>query len=179
MGIAHLFNTETSDTSGKRIYFDYIKLILAGAAPATPVSMEFAFALDTVTREPSAANRTLLTPKNVNSAVAVASIAQTSQYLAANAFTVTAPTGNVRYLRAHIPTGLGITGEEYIVKFGGEDLGATPGATATRSAMTARLSWYCAPLIIGPGQSRVIHQWWLTETTTIPTFELEMGWWEL
>lgn len=179
VGIAHIFNTETSDTTGKRIFFDYIKLILAGTAPATTVSMEFALALDTATREPSAANRTLITAKNVNSASAVASIAQASQYLNANAFTVTAPTGNVRYLRGHIPTGLGITGDEYILKCGGEDLGATPGATATRAAMTARLTAYCAPLIIGPGQSLVIHQWWLTETTTIPTFELEMGWWEL
>lgn len=177
-GIAHIFNTETTETTGKRIYFDYLKLILQGTAPTGTVSMEFALAIDTLTREPSAANRTLLTPKNVNSAVGTASVAQVSQYLAANAFTLQAASGNVRYVRGHIPTGLGITGDEYILKCGGEDMQAVPGLTAARSAAPGRYTGYCAPVVIGPAQSLSIHFWWLTEATTNPTFELEMGWWE-
>lgn len=177
-GIAHIFNTETTETTGKRIYFDYLKLILGGTAPTATVSMEFALALDTLTREPASANRTLLTPKNVNSAVGTASIAQASQYLNAQAFTLQAASANVRYIRGHIPTGLGIVGDEYILKCGGEDLGAIPGLTATRATAPGRYTGYCAPVVLGPGQSLSIHFWWLTEATTNPTFELEMGWWE-
>jgi hypothetical protein len=176
LGLVHIFNT--SIAGGKRIYVDYLKLILAGTAPATTVSMEFAMAIDTVTREPAAAGRALWAVKNANGDSATPSVAQASQFLAAGAFTVPAPSANVRYTRAHIPTGLGITGDEYLLKFGGEDKSATQGMTATRAAATARLVGYAPPLIIGPQQSLVIHQWWLTETTNNSNFELEMGWWE-
>jgi hypothetical protein len=175
-GIAHIFNKSTS--GGKRIYLDYVKLILAGTAPTATVSMEFVAAIDNQNREPAAANRSLLTPVNANGDSALASISQASAYLNANAFTVAAPTAAVRMVRGHVPTGLGITGDEYILKFGGEDLGAMSGLTATRSAATARLIGYAAPLIIGPQQGCVIHMWWLTAATTAATFELEMAWWE-
>jgi hypothetical protein len=91
---------------------------------------------------------------------------------------VAAPTSNVRYVRGHIPTGLGITGDEYLLKFGGEDAGAISGLIATRAAATGRMTGYCSPIIIGPQQSLVIHMWWLTSATTVPTFEIEAGWWE-
>ena len=34
------------------------------------------------------------------------------------------------------------------------------------------------PIVIGNGQWCVIHMWWLTQTTNVPAFEYEFGWWE-
>jgi hypothetical protein len=176
VGIAHIYNKDA--IGGKSIYLDYIKLILAGTAPTATQSLEIAIALDNISREPASANRTLLTGVNMSGASIRSSIAQVSQYLAANAFTVTAPSANVRYVRSHIPTGLGITGDEYIIKFGGEDLAAIPGLTAVRASGPGRFVGYAPPVIIDPGFSAVIHRWWLTEATTAPSFELEIGGWE-
>lgn len=177
VGIAHIFNKESvNDPLAKAIYLDYVKLILASTAPTATVSLEFVIALDNISREPATANRTLLA--GVNMRGSRGSIAQVSQYLAAQPFTVAAPSTNVRYVRAHIPTGLGITGDEYIVKFGGEDLAPSAGLTATRATAPGRFIGYAPPVVIEPGWSAVIHRWWLTEATTAPTFELEIGGWE-
>lgn len=177
VGIFHAYNMEPSD-KGKSAYFDFLKLVLAGTAPTGTVSMEFAIALDNVNREPVAANRTPIVAVNPNPLSSQKSVLQVSQYLAAQPFTVAAPTANVKYIRGHVPTGLGITGDEYILKSGGEDLSATPGLTAARLAVPGRFVGYCAPVIIPPGWSMVVHRWWLTEATTIPSFELEACWWE-
>jgi hypothetical protein len=174
VGLCHIFNKAAA--GGKRIYLDYLKLILAGVSTGE-VSLEFAVVVDNQNREPAAANRTLITPINVNGDSSTASIAQPSQYLAAQPFTVAAPTAAARVFRGHIPTSLGIVGDEYVLKFGGEDMQALAGGTAARLAATARMAGVVAPVIVGPQQSAVIHMWWLTEGG-VSTWELEMGWWE-
>jgi hypothetical protein len=174
VGLFHLFNT--APAGGKRVYVDFLKMILA-AVGTGEVSLEFALAIDTATREPAVANRTLLTPVNVNMESSTTSVARVSQYLAGQPFTVTAPTANVRYYRGHVATSLGIVGDEYLVKCGGEDLGAMAGATAARLAATARMTAYLPPIIVGPQQSLTIHMWWLTESGA-STWELEFGHWE-
>lgn len=172
-GIVHGYNTDSS----KRVYLDYLRLILGGTAPTATTVKHFAIAIDNGSRTP--ATKTDLTPRNVCGPSGEASVLTLCQYAAGGAFTVTAPTGNVRYVRCSMPTSLGIVGDEYIIKFGApEDVPITPGLTAVRATAAARIVAYCAPVIVGPGQSFVIHRWWQTEATNAPTYELELGWYE-
>lgn len=173
-----LMNNKDS-AGGKRIYLDYMRLILGGTAPATTLSLHFAFFLDYISRDPTTATqRTLVTPVNTNGDSGVQSVCQFASF---NSSTMTNPAAgaNVRQVgRCVLPTSLGIAGDEYLIKFGGEEIGSYPGMTAIRSAATARVVSQAPPVIIGPGQWFTAHRWWLTETTNIANFEMEVGWWE-
>jgi len=178
-GFFVIFNGEIDPGTGRTIYLDYLRLIMT-VAPTATVGLHFAVRLDVGNRVPTtAANRTLLAPTNVNMASGRTSIAQAYSYANAGAMTIPASTANARTVaRICLPTSLGIANDEYIVKFGGEDISGVPGLTAVRAAAPARIMAQCAPCAIGPGQSLVIHRWWLTEATNAPTFEFELGWWE-
>jgi hypothetical protein len=174
-------NTDSpANLQAKRIYLRFIRLSLGGTAPTGTVSMEWAFKLDKIERFPTtAANMTVLTAVNVNMDSAVASVAKVASYANAGAMTIPAASTAARVAgRAKIPTGLGIVGDEYVVTFGQLDWPGVGGLTAARAAVPARLISNAAPIIIGPGQTLVVHQWWVTAATTVETHEFELGWWE-
>lgn len=195
-GIAMTISTSFSDTvamfaiqntddeannNNRRIYLDYLRLILSGTAPTAVVSRHFAGKRSRwVDREPTtAANKTLVTPVNIAGSSGRTSIARVLSYSAAAAMTVPAssPADPVTF-RACLPTGLGVAGDEYILKFGSEDFNAKVGLTAVRATDVARITAHAPPIIIEPGEWFVLHEWCLTEATNGPTFEYELGWWE-
>lgn len=174
-------NTEqAASAQAKRIYLDYLKLLLLATAPTGTVSMEFALKRSTISREPTtAANRTLLVPANLAGASSRATIARVMSYANAGAMTVPASLLSDPVLsRARIVTSLGIAGDEYLVKFGGDDMSVVQGLTAARAAAVARIATSTPPIIVEPGEWLVIHMWWLTSATTAATFEFELAWWE-
>lgn len=169
------------DTSGnpaaKRIYLDYLKLI-NGAAIAGGVSLQFAVVIDYINR--AVTNSTTLNPLNTNGDVANASVANVLTYNSVATMVLGAAGGTARTVgRCSIPTSLGSVGDEYLVKFGGEEAGSSAGLTAAKHATNGpgRYVGQMAPIIIGPGQVCSIHRWWLTEGGAA-TYELELGWWE-
>lgn len=177
-----LKNTDDkANPAAKRIYLDYLRLILLGTAPTAVVGRHIAIKRSPLTdREPvTAANKTLMTPVNMAGAAGRASICRALSYSAAAAMTVPASVASDPVLcRASLPTGLGISGDEYVVKFGGEDMSHKVGLTAARAADPARIITHAPPIIIEPGEWIVIHEWCLTEATNGPTFEHELAWWE-
>ena len=169
-----------NDPASKRIYLDYLRLRLTTAPGATAVSMNFAMKLDYIRRDAStAANRTVLTPVNVNGDSTRGSACQPYSFSAAAAMTIPAASGAARIVsRCTIPSSLAVVGDEYFIQFGATDHTSVAGLTAARATAVARLGTTAAPIIIGPQQWLVIHMWWLTITTTTPIFEFEAGWWE-
>lgn len=164
----------------KRIYLDYLRLILLGTAPTAVVSRHFAFKRSPADREPTtAANKTIMTAVNMANAAGRGSIARPLSYSAAAAMTVPASAPSDPVVgRCALPTGLGVSGDEYVVKFGGEDMSHKVGLTAVRATDPARIITHAPPIIIEPGEWLVIHEWCLTEATNGPTFEHELAWWE-
>lgn len=174
-------NTEDpGNPQAKRIYMDYLKLILLATAPTATVSQHFALKRSKISREPTtAANRTLLSPVQMASASGRASIARPMSYANAGAMTVPASAAEDPVVgRVCLPTSLGIAGDEYLLKFGSDDLGAVAGLTAVRATAPARIVGLLPPVVIEAGESLVIHRWWLTEATNAPNFEFELAWYE-
>lgn len=195
-GIAMTISTAFSDTvamfaiknldaannpGAKRIHLDYIKLMLFGTPPTAQVSRQFAFKRSRVTdREPTtAANKTVLTPVNQASGAGRSTIARVLSYSAAAAMTVPASVASDEVVgRASLPTGIGIAGDEYIVKFGGESMPAWQGLTAAKATVPGQYVTIAPPIIVEPEEWLVVHEWCLTEATNGPTFEFEVAWWE-
>jgi hypothetical protein len=179
-GFLVVHNTEDpSNPSAKRIYFDRLKMLLLATAPTATVSLEFVVKRSKISREPAAAGRTLLTPVQIAGGSGRGSVARVMSY--ANAAAMTVPASELRdptVSRIRIPTGLGIAGDEYVIEFGGDDLGPTAGLTATRATAPARMIAQSNPVILEPGEWAVLHRWWLTEATTAPTFEFDFSWYE-
>ena len=163
-----------------RVYLDYIKLILLGTPPTATVAQHFAGKKSTKSREASAAaNRSVGTPVGVAS-TGGAAVARIQFWTAAAAMTVPASdTGDPVVFQGTIPTGIGIAGDEYVLRFGAiEDGGQIPGLTATRATAPARMVGWFPPVILEPKEWLVIHRWWATEATNAPTFAAEVGHWE-
>lgn len=170
-----------SNAASKRIYLDYIRLMLFGTPPTAQVSRQFAFKRSKATdREPTtAANKTVLSPVNMASGAGRSSIARVLSYSAAAAMTVPASVANDEVVgRCSIPTGIGIAGDEYIIKFGTDVGESVQGLTAAKAVVPGRYITHAAPIIIEPDEWLVAHEWCLTEATNGPTFEFEIGWWE-
>lgn len=173
-------NDSPSNPKAKRVYLDFIRLWLAGTAPATTTVMGWAFKIDNVDRFPTtAANMTLLTPANVNMDDNTGSVVKLASYANAGAMTIPASSTSARVAaRARICTSLGITGDEYMVQFGKWNVQPIQGLAADRATSVAQLVAHAAPVVIGPQQTLVAHMWWLTATTNVESFEFELGWWE-
>lgn len=174
-------NTQSASTaSAKRIYLDYIKLIVAGTAPTATVSMHFAFKRGTTDRTPSSSSAyTTLTPINACSEYGNTSICTPLSFANAAAMTLIASGSSEKFTgRATIPTGLGVTGDEYMVKFGGEPVASGRGGAAVRATDPGQIFTYAPPQIIEPAEFLAVHMWWLTAASTAASFEFEVGWWE-
>jgi hypothetical protein len=191
-GVAHALVTAFTNTAAlfyiknlfspgptaKRIYLDYLRLILT-AAPTAGVSLDFLVQLDTTARVPTA-NNVQVVPVNVNSDDVNALGKNLIDLEAFNAGSLTVPApGNsaINVCRARIPTGINVVGDEYVVQFGGPsqmDSGSPP-LTAIRAAQPARMVTHAPPVIIGPGQAAIIYRWSPTEATAAPSYEYELG----
>lgn len=163
------------------LHLDYIRLLLGNATTTGGATMEFVVSLDRIKREPTtASNRTVLTPVNVNGDSSRASDCQVYGYANAGAMTIPASSGAARKVaRCSIVTADSIRGDSYVLSFGGTKHAAMQGLTGVTGKAKPSLSVGNAPPVsIGPGQSLVIHMWWITAAITAPTFEYEIGWWE-
>lgn len=164
-------------TGGASIYLDYLSLLLT-LPPTATTQMRFEVYSETGIVALSAGNLAR-TPVNVNSSFANTTGAVVNSFSAASG-TVPAAVGTRRLVSvAAIETNLGITGDNYILQFGGDPVGGVSGLTAVRAAAQARIVGSCAPVVIPPGNSAIINMWWLTQATNGPTFEFELTYAEL
>lgn len=171
-------NTESvNNPKARRIYLNHMRLILGGTAPTATTVMHFLGMRSLISREPTtAANKTEILGVPIGSGNGRKSIARFLSFNAAGAMTVPAPdNADPQVCRFNLPTSLGILGDEYLVKFGSNEVAPQPGLTAVRATAAARIVAVAAPVIIEPGEWFVLHRWWLTEATNPPTFEFEFG----
>lgn len=163
--------------SGINLYLDYIKFILSGTAPATTTAMHLAGFTDVAASCVPSAGSVLYTPVNVNPDSSAVSNAAVYVPTGGVVLTIPAASGARKLIsRAVIPTSLGITGDTYILQFGAAaDIGSQGGGTAIRATAAATLGAETVPVILPPGKGFILDMWWLTETTTAPTFEWEVA----
>lgn len=173
-----VIKNNASPASGKRLYMDYIKLIVTAATTAVQ-SVDFVAKVDYIVRSPStAANGTTLTPVNVNGDEGGASEATVIAFANAGAMTIPAASASARVAgRAHAATGLHFAGDEIVVQFGATERSSTAGLTAVRASGPSRTVCDMPPIVLGPQQTLVIHRWSLTEAAAI-AYEYDLGWWE-
>jgi hypothetical protein len=164
--------------SGVNVYPDYIKAMLSGTAPAGTTVMNFGLVLDAVAGVTPSAGNTVLSVVNSNQGSALVSRAIVNVSSGGAAMTIPAATAAAKNVgRCQIATSLGITGDEYVLQFGGNfgDVGAQGGGTAVRATAPARLSTQTVPICIPPQFGLVVNMWWLGSITNKPFFEYEVG----
>lgn len=162
-------NDVATNPSYKRIYLDYIRLIVT-AVGASSTNLDFAIKLDNNANKYTSGG-SVLTATNVNMDVSTGSIALC--YFGALAAVTS--TGSARIVhRSHPRTTIPVIGDEYILKFGSVEF-ATSFLTSSAGAYQQTING--GPLIIGPNQTATLYEW-SAASGGAPSFEVEIGWWE-
>jgi hypothetical protein len=174
-GLFAIFNS--APVGGVNIYLDYLRLIYT-AVPATAIGQDFVFAIDSTSRAPTAGNVSI-TPINMNYNANTKAFAQVQAF---NGAALTLPASSVttrNAARVRVATGQLIAGDEIVIAFGREGIaGGQGGNTAVRATDTARKVTNAPPIMVAPQTWLTIHRWWTTETTTAPSMEYELGYYE-
>lgn len=149
----------------KRIYLQFIRFNVTAVSVAA-VRVQYTLALDDGIRRSSAG--TQLTVNNVNG--------DSDAAFDGNAFVgavvAAAATPARRILGHHVIRGtIDVVEDLYTLSFGAPD-GTGPGSS--RVATVQEVSRVCVPVIIGPGQTFLLHQWSASQTTG-PTMEVQVG----
>lgn len=164
VGFVAISNSDAA--GGKRIYLDYLTMICS-SPPTTAGSMQFVVAVDSTIRYTSGG--TPVTPSNANMDDATASIAT----LHVGNLVLAAESVNVRRLsRGVLKAAIPAVNDSYTLQFGAVD--SSMGALSGTGVATVD---QCGPVIIGPGQSALIHLWY-PSSTVAATHEIDFGWWE-
>lgn len=168
--------SNNNPVGGPVIYLDMLTLNMSGTAPTATTVAKLAVFNETGIVAPSAGN-VAITPRNV--LIGGAPSNAVINGFSSAAMTIPAAVGT-RTLVANIsiPTSLGITGDSYIVQFGG-DAASNAGLTAVRATAAARIVVHAPPVSIAPQTTSILDFWWLTQATNGPTFEFELGYSEL
>lgn len=170
----YMFNKDApANASAKRIYLDYIKIIVT-TVPASTTSANFAIKLDSAARALTTDNTVSLIPANVNMDLGTASLALVKAQNSATASVIAAGSASSRLVSRGVLGGLPIVGDELVIAFGSVDPAGAYGATnvASRKVTSA------PPVVIGPGQSLAFSLWFIGNAATGLSYELEVGWWE-
>ena len=171
-GLLYIFNNDSAGTSAKRLYLDYIKIIVT-VAPASGTSWMYSLEADNTNRYSSGG--IAVTPVNPNMDSGVATIAKVYAPTGGTVITLTTATAAKRIvgvgrLRSVIP----IAQDVLVLVFGRDSLpGGNSGATGA-----ARYAESCPPVVLGPQQGLALNAWSPSNSITGPSFELDMGWWE-
>lgn len=184
-GVAFVVNASVSETAGnflyiknndsqgnvraKRIYLDYIRLILA-VAPAAGISVHYFMKVDNKDRYSSGG--TQVTPNNANIDTGVGTVSQ----VFAGAVVTLAPSPSARLVsRGVMRSVIPVVNDEWIFKCGAAGDGSSSSLAGT---LAQRMVIPCAPVVIGPQDNLCLQIWFPSNATTPAQFEYELGWWE-
>jgi hypothetical protein len=128
--------------------------------------VQFTVALDAGNRYSSGGSA--LTTQNNN----MDSVAATQASVYAGAVVATAASATRRVTDHIVFRGtIDVVEDVYEIVFGASD---GPGMGGSRAATVADFSRFTAPVVVGPGQSLLIHQWAASQSTG-PTFQVTLG----
>ena|SRR5207247_5034150 len=172
----YLFNSENpASANAKSIYLDYIKMITTAAATAA-ASIHYALILDTVARALTTDNTlpmTLANP-NGNTQTIVAPVVKWQNSATASVIAASSP--SKRLVARGTLGGLNVAGDELTIVFGSTDVGANAGLTAVQATAVGHRASHSPAVIVGPGQSLVLHMWAPTSSASWNP-EVEFGMW--
>lgn len=152
---------------GKRITLDYIRLLL-GTVPASATAGQFAIKTDATVRGSAG---TLVIPQNPNADVGQGSVADLRYTPTVAVASAAARLLSRGALRSTIP----VINDEWMFVFGSVEKSAAAGLGA---ATAQRMPIPVPPVIVGPGQTVLLHLWFPGNAATAAAFEWECGWWE-
>lgn len=179
-GIAMGVQTSFSDTANallvlysatKQIYPDYLRLICTAAGASTTQS-DLAIVTDTGDRK-SAGGSALTVVSSNNASVAAATTVATFG-------AVTATAANAKRIQTRLrlktqATPCWVAGDEVYVRFGAEPAGSA----LLSGTASARYSFDVGPVISSVAGSIVFHMWNTANAVTPPSWEVEVGFWEV
>ena len=168
------------DMAAKRVYLDYIKIVVT-VVPATTTVSGYAGVLDPgVARAAKSiqsgtlSNAAAITGVAPNSDMSSASVLDTFwAQSGGTALVLSAASGSAKTVTRGNLGGLPILGDELMIQFGQSDVGSY-GATAVASRKVTQ----AAPVVIGPQASYAFHMFFTANATTGLSYEFEVGWWE-
>jgi hypothetical protein len=169
-GLFIISNRESpSDVNAKRIYLDYMKLLVTAVAASATVQ-SIAVRVQNNLRV-ATANSANITPVNVNNDLGSPSVCGI-QAFSAGSMTMPASDPSFRTVGRSNLGGLLVLGDELVTQFGGVDMsGSATSATAGRKVSVM------PPVVIGPNQCATIY-FWATASAGAASFEYELTWWE-
>jgi hypothetical protein len=163
--------TNGAAAKGARVYLDFIRLI-CGVAPAAATSGQLVIKIDNVARTP--AGGSALTPA-ASSFVNATAPGATVQF---GAVTLAAEGANVRTVhRSVMRTVIPKVNDEFLIVFGADKYAGALADLANASAQ--RIVVMAAPIVLDPGEIALIHPYFPSNAATPPSWELEIGHFEL
>lgn len=183
-GVSYTIQTSFSDTvpflyiynpgtSGQWLYMDFIRVITT-VAGATTTSMQYALVRDSVARAITTQHTVAATLVGANGAITPPTGVTLNYQASATASAIAAST-NPQIVGRGGFGGLSIVGDDYTLAFGQTYTG-TPGGTAVEGAGQPGSHIFSnPPVIVGVGQSLVMHLWLVGNATTALSYELQVG----
>lgn len=159
-----LYNSSTS----KSLYPQFISFNET-VASVGGTAMRFVPCVDNGNRYSSAG--TALTINNNNGASSIATVVTTAFVGAVVATAATAGRRNYGDI-VFRGTTIDIIGDHYTIVFGAP---SSNGGASSKVATLIDSSRVAPPIVVGPGQSFLLHQWAGSQSTG-PTFQVQMGW---
>ena len=173
-GLALMNMDKATSPAYKRIYLDYIKLIMATIPTGTLAApfMQFAIRIDNVLSRYTSGG-SVISQVNPNADVTQrASVAQ----LIFGALTLAAlSSGGITVARGNVRGIAPVVGDQYVFNAGSVEKAV--GAQSMALATAAQVLVNIPPIILGPQQVLSVHHWCGGQTAA-PVYEFEMGWWE-
>ena len=157
------------NASAKRVYLDYIRMLLT-IAPASATAGDWAVVIDPTNRFSSGG--TVLGGANTSMLATANGAPGASAYWTP---TVAAAGANARTVaRGKLRTVIPVAGDTFIWQFG------MPPQTSQviNGANPTILAFGVPPVVLPATSTMLLHLWFVANAATAPTFEVEVGWWE-
>ena len=158
-------------TSSKRVWLDYIKIIVTAAAASSTQAL-FALKTDTINRTVNANHATTATPYNPFAS----SIVTFSYENASTQHTLTASSANAQVVGEASCGGITIVGDVYLFEFGQTGLGGNTGLTAAQATDPGVKVVSMNPVVVPAGGSFTFYAWFPGNSITPMSYSFEAGW---
>lgn len=166
---------DPSDFAAPTVFLDSLKLIQFGTAPASTTSVQALVKLDNGFRLETGTAGVTNTPVCTNQRLSQSAAAARVITYAGAVTTIPTASAAARVVgRAMLKGGPTLNLDEYSISFGVNDSALGGGYLTTVASYASRMP----PVAIGPGQSAVIHLWFVAGITNPFTYEFELGHWE-
>ena len=170
-------NDSKSNPLGKRMYLDYIKLIVT-VVPASGTNCRWALKTDPQLRTFTANNTLAIVPTSPNADVAQQSVCSVNAQNSGTASGLSASSPAARVVALASMGGIPVINDELVLVCGSFDPGPYPGLTAAQATCGGRKVSGIPPVILGPNSALTAYIWFASNASTALSYELEMGWWE-